>query len=374
MKKSIFFSICIGILFSFSGCSFQDIVKQYLPIEYNSAEIKTDTDTETLQRVYMDKFTGTLIDFTGDHITLRSGETDYTFDVSHSTLECKNGIISGDEISLIYEGQFQDDDVSSLNVLKVVDEYHKKEELENRSGRGMVQSLTPNTITITTKKGNTVTFPTTGTKQYYQNGISKGNWVYISFKGTYVNNNPDTPHILNGSQMKVFSISDVDPLKVTKIEKTEEDKTLSVIIRDIQDNQLTVSPANSDEILTLDLTEISSYFPGGIAPGSKATILYQGDFDGSSLSNMIIRRVTGQNPAKTKKSKISSTVSGTIQASTTNTITIHTADNALITCYITDADNLTSNGFTIGNTIKITFDPSASSTSTIYTALKIEDV
>ena len=118
MKKSIFLSICIGILFSFSGCSFPDIVRQYLPKEYSSAE--TETEAETLQRVYMDKFTGTLIDFTGDHITLRSGETDYTFDVSHATLECKNGIISGDEISLIYEGQFQDDDVSSLNILKVV--------------------------------------------------------------------------------------------------------------------------------------------------------------------------------------------------------------------------------------------------------------
>ena len=35
-------------------------------------------------------------------------------------------------------------------------------------------SLTSNTITIKSKKGKTATYPITGTKQYYQNGIKAG--------------------------------------------------------------------------------------------------------------------------------------------------------------------------------------------------------
>lgn len=375
MKKSIFFPISICILLSFSGCSFTKIIEQYLPTEslISIEDTAATENKETLERVYMDKFTGMLIDFTGDRLTLRADKTDYTFDVSHATLECENGMISGDEVSIIYEGQFLDGDTSTLTILKVVDEYHKKEELEERSGRGKVQNITPNTITITTKKGNTVTFPTTGVKQYYQNGISKGTWVYVTFKGAYVNNDPSTPNILNGSQMKVFSISDMNPWKVTKIQKTEEDKTLSVVIRDIQLNQLTVSPSGSDLSFVLDLSQLYSYFPGGIAPGSTAKILYQGEFDGNSLDGLTIRSITGQNPNKTKTKNISSTVSGTILATTANTVTIHTPDDAVITCGTTDVPILTSSGLETGTSVKITFDPASSQSSTIYTALKIED-
>lgn len=369
MKKVIFFSFYISILLSLSGCAFPDIVEQYLP----DKEISSVEEAETQSRVYIDKITGTLIDFTGSQLTLRSDKTDYIFDISNASIECENGIISGDEISLIYEGQFENNDTSTIKILKVVDEYPHKNELEERSGRGMVQSLTANTITITTKKGNTVTFPTTGTKQYYENGISEGDWVYVTFKGFYVNIDPNTPNVLNGSQMKVLSISDVYPLKNNKPEATEEDHTLSVIIQNIQMNQLTVLPINSDASFVIDITDIYCYFPGGIAPGSTAKIIYQGTFDGYSTNGMTIRSITGQNPKKTKPSKITSTVSGTILGTTANTVSIRTFDGAFITCNTTDVENTTSYGLEIGCTIKITFNPAASSTSTIYTALKFED-
>lgn len=370
MKKAIFFSFYIGILLSLSGCTFPDIIKQYLP-EKETISIE---ESETQNRIYMDKLTGKLIDFSGNQLTIRVAEADYTFDISNATIECENGIISGDEISLIYEGLFENDDTSTIHILKIVDEYHNKSELEERSGRGMIQSLTANTITITTKKGNTVTFPTTGTKQYYENGISKGSWVYVTFKGTYVNNDPETPNILNGSQMKVLSISDVDPLKTNKPKSMEEDHTLSVVIQDIQMNQLTVTPTNSNTSFKIDLTDIYSYFPGGIAPGSTAKIIYQGEFDGYSANGITIRSITGQNPTKTKQSKISSTVSGTILGTTANTVSIQTFDGAFITCNTTDVEDNTTYGLKIGCTIKITFNPAASTTSTIYTALKFEDV
>ena len=72
----------------------------------------------------------------------------YTFDVSQATLECSDGMISGDEISVIYEGQLSDtdSDTSTVKALKVVDEFHKTEELKDRTAHCAIVSLTPNTI------------------------------------------------------------------------------------------------------------------------------------------------------------------------------------------------------------------------------------
>ena len=72
------------------------------------------------------------------------------------------------EISIIYEGQLSGTDTGSVHVLKVVDEFHKKNKLKKRTAHGQVISLTSNTITIKSKKGKTATYPITGTKQYYQ--------------------------------------------------------------------------------------------------------------------------------------------------------------------------------------------------------------
>lgn len=61
-------------------------------------------------------------------------------------------MITGDEISIIYEGQLSGTDTSSVHVLKVVDEYHKKNKLKKRTAHGQVISLTSNTITIKSKR------------------------------------------------------------------------------------------------------------------------------------------------------------------------------------------------------------------------------
>ena len=56
-------------------------------------------------------------------------------------------------------------------MLKVVDDYHDTSEVKEGTTRGQVQNLTANSITIRSKGGKTVTFPITGTEQYYQGGI-----------------------------------------------------------------------------------------------------------------------------------------------------------------------------------------------------------
>ena len=45
-------------------------------------------------------------------------------------------MITGDEISVIYEGQLSNTDTSTVKALKVVDEFHKKNKLKNHTTRG----------------------------------------------------------------------------------------------------------------------------------------------------------------------------------------------------------------------------------------------
>ena len=54
-------------------------------------------------------------------------------------------MITGDEISIIYEGQLSGTNTGSVHVLKVVDEFHKKNKLKKRTAHGQVISLTSNT-------------------------------------------------------------------------------------------------------------------------------------------------------------------------------------------------------------------------------------
>ena len=63
-------------------------------------------------------------------------------------------MISGDEVTVIYEGQLSDTDTSQTKALKVVDEFHKKAQLEERVAHVKVTGLTPNTISVESKENN----------------------------------------------------------------------------------------------------------------------------------------------------------------------------------------------------------------------------
>ena len=146
MKKLLAACVCAGLSFSFAGCSPETILEQFTSTGDTSVrEITSSSDTTT-------------------------------------EIETKDSFYL-DEISIIYEGQLSGTDTGSVHVLKVVDEFHKKNKLKKRTAHGQVISLTSNTITIKSKKGKTATYPITGTKQYYQNGIKAGDWVYLTFKG-----------------------------------------------------------------------------------------------------------------------------------------------------------------------------------------------
>lgn len=161
MKKILTACISSVLLVSLSGCSLGNVIDQFRPSD--SAELQDINPDST--RVYMDEVRGTLQDFTGSQITISTDTDIYTFDISQATLECANGMISGDAVSVVYEGQLDSTDTSSVHALKVVDDYHQTASLEEKTTHGQVQSLTANTITVKSKGGKTVMFPVTGTEQ-----------------------------------------------------------------------------------------------------------------------------------------------------------------------------------------------------------------
>ena len=390
MKKLLAACVCTVLTFSVTGCSPGTVLEQFTSTGDTSArEIASSTDTttttESKDRVYMDEISGTLQDFSGSQLILNTDDASYVFNVSNATLECKGGMITGDEISIIYEGQLSNTDTSSVRVLKVVDEFHKKNKLKKRTAHGQVISLTSNTITIKNKKGKTATYPITGTKQYYQNGIKSGDWVYLTFKGEFSDTSDDSSASLNASHLKVLSISDLKDLQIPDPTPTPEptvtltpeqianrEKQFLVTIQAVNLNILQVLPAGSDTPLSIDMSAIPAYFEGGIAPGSHANVTYIGNLEEDTLEGIRIIAVTGENPTGIDDKHISFTATGTIIGSTANTITVQTDDGAVDTFRIENAQDLTESGVEYGDYVCVTFHPSKSKSSNIYTAVKIQ--
>lgn len=186
MKKLLAACVCAGLSFSFAGCSPETILEQFTStgdtsVRELTSSSDTTTETETKDRIYMDELSGTLQDFSGSQLILNTDSTSYVFNVSNATLECKGGMITGDEISIIYEGQLSGTDTGSVHVLKVVDEFHKKNKLKKRTAHGQVISLTSNTITVQTDDGAIDTFRTENAQDLTASGMEYGDYVCVTF-------------------------------------------------------------------------------------------------------------------------------------------------------------------------------------------------
>ena len=387
MKKLLAACICAGLSLTLTGCSLGDMLYRFSVTGNLDTDEPETPQTEPATRVYMDELSGILKDFNGKQITVSSEKELYTFDVSDASLECAEGLIAGDEISIIYEGQLSDMDTSVVRALKVVDNFHKKTQLEDRTTHGKIINYTANTITIQTKKKKTATYPIIGTEQYYQNGLKKGNWVYIHFKGKFAESDSSNPSVLDASHLKVLSVSDIDPMKIPAPTPTPtpvptdaepEDPNLKeqqflATVQDVSTNIIRVVPAGKNTALNLDISSVPTYFKGGISIGSRVNVTYTGNLQEGTLEGIQIVAVSGEDPDHLNDAYISFQVSGTILGTMANTVTIQTPDSALATFRIEDAKNISTQGLAEGSSVRITFHPSRSVDSNIYTAVKIED-
>ena len=94
------------------GCSNDQIDDHIISLQDKISDVTASDSTEqedqepsTEERVYIDELTGTLLDFDGTHLTISSNGETYVFDVSQTRLECKYGVVSCDQVSVIYQGQ-----------------------------------------------------------------------------------------------------------------------------------------------------------------------------------------------------------------------------------------------------------------------------
>ena len=386
MKKLSAACMILGLSLFVGGCSNDQIDDHIISLQDKISDATSSdptsreaSDSSLEERVYMDEITGTLQNFDGTHMTISSDGETYVFDVSRTRLECKYGVVFSDQVSVIYQGQLSGTDISTISPIKVTDKYHNETPLENRTLKGKVKKLTSNALVIVTEKGNTVTFPVTGVRQYYKKGIKAGRWVYVHFRGKFINETIVGDKQYDGSFTKVISVSDTDPLKVPAATPTpspapkKKEQHLRAKIVSVSTSTMTVVPQTTGSELTVPLTSVPVYFKGGMAPGSYVNIIYTGKFNGESTNGMKIRGITGEDPDTLSIRNISSTVTGTILGTTANTVLIQTYDGVKILCSRENVQDLSTSGMEEGADLRVTFNPAKSRTSNIYTCIKFED-
>ena len=376
----------LGLSLFVGGCSNDQIDDHIISLQDKISDATSSdptsreaSDSSLEERVYMDEITGTLQNFDGTNMTISSDGETYVFDVSRTRLECKYGVVFSDQVSVIYQGQLSGTDISTISPIKVTDKYHNETPLENRTLKGKVKKLTSNALVIVTEKGNTVTFPVTGVRQYYKKGIKAGRWVYVHFRGKFINETIVGDKQYDGSFTKVISVSDTDPLKVPAATPTpspapkKKEQHLRAKIVSVSTSTMTVVPQTTGSELTVPLTSVPVYFKGGMVPGSYVNIIYTGKFNGESTNGMKIRGITGEDPDTLSIRNISSTVTGTILGTTANTVLIQTYDGVKILCSRENVQDLSTSGMEEGADLRVTFNPAKSRTSNNYTCIKFED-
>ena len=371
----------LGLMLWFSGCTPSEALDRFTGADHEDAQVASEKDIViTGDRVYMDEISGVLSDFDGTTLCLAKSGEKYFFDVSAATVECKNGLLSGDEISVIYEGKLSGQNTGTVKALKVTDTLHKKKPLENRQIKGTLNTVSSTTIQLTTKKNRTLTCPTAGTAMYFEKGIHTGASLILTVLG-------DTPLIseepptADGSLIAVLSVSDVSPPPTPKAPTITTPVTdpftqmqeLRATILNLSGQTLHFCPDNSTADLSIDLAAIPTYLPGGALPGNRISIYFTGEYDEKNLSTIAIDRVIGADPESLNKSDITCYVSGTVIGSTANTLSILTSDNLIFTCY-TDGVLTESADISEGSLVRIIFRPDSLSGTNIHTVYRIEDI
>ena len=396
MKNNRLSVICLSLFLVFvSGCSTEELTEKFLP----SSGKDQEESPEVKERVYMDKVTGILSGFDGTNVTVRdAADLSYTFDASEATIECAAGVISGDEISVIYEGQLSGTDTSGVKVLKIVDELHAKEKLPEQTQTVSLNGLTNNTIQFTDAEGRVYICTSTGAAEYFQNGAAPGMQVYIHYIGTFPEPGADSTVPVQAPLVKILSISDAEPLTPPDLSKTvplaaeevieeteepsAEEGEAAVTPAPVQTRSKTVReyekirghlldaglagvkfiPNGQNAAVETSFSSVPSYFPGGIMSGAAVELYYAGElYDSTSLSGITPVFLEGDDPEQIRREKAVSYVSGTVIGQTADTITVRTEDDAMV---ILSKASL-SKTYETGSQLKEVMNPAATGRSNI---------
>ena len=368
MKKNLLSVFCLSLLLVFAGgCSTEEITQRFLP----SSGKEPEGSPEVKERVYMDKVTGVLTGFDGTNVSVKdASDLSYTFDASEATIECAAGVISGDEISVIYEGQLSGTDTSGVKVLKIVDELHTKQKLPEQTKSVTLNALTNNTIQFTDPEGGVYLCTSTGAAAYFENGAREGLQVYIHYIGEFPAPGNDSSVPVQAPLIKILSISDVEPLTppdtskmvppageeiaeentapeeaspegaevtVTPAPPTVRAKTVSEYAKirghlmDAGLSGIKFVPNGESGSVETDISSVPAYFPGGFMTGAAIELYYTGEqYDSTSLSGIAPVFLEGDDPEQIRREKAVSYVAGTVIGQTQDTVTVRTDDGAMV--------------------------------------------
>ena len=112
--------------------------------------------------------------------------------------------------------------------------------------------MTLNTLSIQTSQGESLRFQTTGTEQFYSQGVQKGTSVYIHFQGKFYK---DGQGQLDTRNVKVLDISDLEtipeptptPTPDPSLEDKEQIKYLTGTILNCKNYTLRLQPTGSSK-------------------------------------------------------------------------------------------------------------------------------
>lgn len=381
MKKKIWVFMGIGAVLLTAGCFPKELEQQIKRLETEAINARITEVPEEQERMYIDEVQGTLQDFNGSQVVLSTQEGSYYFDVTSAVLECREGMLSGTPVSVIYEGQLSGRDTSHVKVLKVADAVHKKEPAREHTAEGELEDFTCYSITLKEKDKKSVTYPIIGAMQYFQNGLKKGMKIYLTYVGEPIRGEGVLAKTMDATHVKVKCISDIqaeipsrnDYMAGSSLKNQPQEKGyLSGTVSGLKDGMLQVVPDGSTDIVRLNLNSARVYFQGGFVPGTRFTARYEGEL-AKAEKGVTVTEICDNDPASLSDNELQTSIIGNIIGMTANTVTVEPEKGISFICDITNASANLSKELAVGMKVQVIFHPEKSKNSNIYPALQISD-
>lgn len=148
------------------------------------------------------EISGKIRSFTGGYLTIITDEEDsriLEFNLSEAQLECENGILAGDAVTVVFEGTIDGNSTRKATATKVIDPAGK-DKLEQQFMIAAISDVSTNMLTVTNTEGDSYSFVTTGAAYNCSNGLEPGNWVILTYLGEL--------KISTAKNIKVLSVTD----------------------------------------------------------------------------------------------------------------------------------------------------------------------
>lgn len=383
-KKGLILGLYLSAALAAVGCGNQvqeEVHKPQEEVSVSPEEMPEAEETEESQEEGPREATGTVKSFTGSYLSVVDDDGEILgFEMNDSTLECENGILAGDLVTVTYEVEEGEFGIDNEKALRVIDP-EEKPELEEYTVTGTVTDVSSNSLTVQREPENPedfITFFTVGTEFHCKHGLGEGNRITVTYKGELYGN--------SARNVKVLSVYDGETEDVEELEEEQKFAELTARIVKVEDMLLVVEAEEEDAVVNyeFDLSTAAVYMQYGLLQGSEVNLKYQGVLNEEG-EEPILLEISGQadttddetaepvdEETDEEKEPKGCSITGTVMTLGENAITITSDDGAQITC-TTEADQLKPDEtIEVGSYVIVILEPNAQ--SNIHKALSIDFV